>query len=266
MALSLHSKVAVKNEQWRKSEYSGNARKNRSPRSFGRKVNQETSETTEAVLQDLSNRARSHSSARRNTNDSISMLQTTDDALGTMSNILQRMRELALQASSESHNSTERSQTSTEFTALQSELTRLRGSVQFNGTRLLDGSLSVVAWFSGNKTEASDSDEGASPQSQAPGTLDMTTLSVSSSSKAKNATTSLEGLMEHVDAQRSRLDSLQNSMNAALTQLIGGQEPSATSASSIAGERARAQILPGTTPRTISQAMSGTQGLLKLIG
>ena len=77
--------------------------------------------------------------AVRNANDAISMVQTSDGAMVEVSAMLQRMRELAVQASSGTNSSTDRTALNTEFQALGAEITRVGGNTQWNGTNILDG-------------------------------------------------------------------------------------------------------------------------------
>ena len=76
--------------------------------------------------------------AVRNVNDAISMVQTADGALVESTNMLQRMRELAVQSVSETMSSTDRSALNTEYMALAAELERIAQNTQWNGTDLLD--------------------------------------------------------------------------------------------------------------------------------
>ena len=78
--------------------------------------------------------------AVRNANDAISMVTTEDGALVEVTNMLQRMRELAVQAASGTYSSTDRTALDTEFAALASEIQRIGSNVEFNGTKILDGS------------------------------------------------------------------------------------------------------------------------------
>lgn len=81
----------------------------------------------------------------RNAQDGISMIQTAEGALGETQDILQRMRELAVQASSDTNTSDDREQIQKENTALLGEINRIAGTTQFNGKNLLDGTLGVKA-------------------------------------------------------------------------------------------------------------------------
>jgi len=77
--------------------------------------------------------------AVRNANDAISMIQTADGAMIEVTNMLQRMRELAVQAASDTNTSTDRASLNVEFQALGAEITRVGGNTQWNGVNILDG-------------------------------------------------------------------------------------------------------------------------------
>jgi len=78
--------------------------------------------------------------AARNANDGISMIQTAEGAYIEVSNMLSRMKELAVQASSGTYSNTDRAALNLEFGQLQSEMKRIAGNTQWNGFNILDGS------------------------------------------------------------------------------------------------------------------------------
>lgn len=80
--------------------------------------------------------------AARNANDGISLAQTAEGALGTISDNLQRMRQLAVQAANGSNSASDRTALQSEIVQLQQEINRVATQTTFNGTNLLDGSLS----------------------------------------------------------------------------------------------------------------------------
>ena len=82
------------------------------------------------------------SQAARNANDGISMAQTAEGALGQISDNLQRMRELSVQAANGSNSASDRTAIQAEISQLQSEINRVASTTSFNGNNLLDGSLS----------------------------------------------------------------------------------------------------------------------------
>ena len=100
--------------------------------------------------------------AQRNAQDGISMLQTAEGAIQSTQSILQRMRELAVQASNDTLTAEDRSYIQLEVGELRSEIDRIANTTQFNGKRLLDGSsagvvsssnLSVKAYVRGSLRE-----------------------------------------------------------------------------------------------------------------
>ena len=100
--------------------------------------------------------------AIRNANDGISMVQSADGALVEVSSMFQRMRELAVQSSSDTNSSTDRSALNLEFKALQSEVQRISGNTQFNGMNILDdtvgttGSVAFQVGANGSQTITAD--------------------------------------------------------------------------------------------------------------
>ena len=82
--------------------------------------------------------------AVRNANDGISMAQTADGAMIEITNMLQRMRELSVQAASDTNTSTDRTSLNSEFKALQSEIQRISGNTQWNGMNILDDTVGTT--------------------------------------------------------------------------------------------------------------------------
>src|SRR5690606_3092036 len=92
--------------------------------------------------------------AVRNTQDGISVVQTAEGALTETHSILQRMRDLAVQAANEgTQNAAARKAAGREVAALADELTRISDTTQFNGVKLLDGDYSGVFQVGANATE-----------------------------------------------------------------------------------------------------------------
>jgi flagellin len=93
-----------------------------------------------AISERMNSQVRGLNVAARNANDGISLSQTAEGALGKVGDMLQRMRELAVQASNATNNQTDRDALNAEVTALKAEIGRVAGQTSFNGTKLLDGS------------------------------------------------------------------------------------------------------------------------------
>ena len=95
-----------------------------------------------AISTRMTSEIRGLNAAVRNANDGISVAQTAEGALGEITNILQRMREVAVQSANASNNDTDRSFLNTEVSQLISESQRIGTQANFNGIKLLDGSFS----------------------------------------------------------------------------------------------------------------------------
>ena len=95
-----------------------------------------------AISTRMDSQARGLSVAIRNANDGISLMQTTEGALDTVTDILQRMRELAVQSVNGTNNASDRSALNDEVQELKTEIERIATTTEFNSQKLLDGSFS----------------------------------------------------------------------------------------------------------------------------
>ena len=93
-----------------------------------------------AISTGMQSQIRGINQAVRNSNDGISMAQTAEGSMDEMTNILQRMRELSVQSSNDTNSASNRGSIQKEVDQLHSELDRIAGTTEFNGTKLLDGS------------------------------------------------------------------------------------------------------------------------------
>jgi flagellin len=109
-----------------------------------------------AISESLKSQIRSFNVAERNASDGISMAQTAEGALGEVHGILGRMRELAVQSANGSLTSTDRGFLQTEFSSLQSEITRIQGSARFNGRALVSSTAETITLQVGLDNTASD--------------------------------------------------------------------------------------------------------------
>lgn len=92
-----------------------------------------------AIASSMGAQIRSMNQAVRNANDGMSMAQTADGALGEVTNMLQRVRELATQAASGTYSAGDRTNMNTEVTALKTQIGNILSSTKFNGVGLFDG-------------------------------------------------------------------------------------------------------------------------------
>jgi len=108
-----------------------------------------------AIASKMESQVRSLSVAIRNSHDAISMTQTAEGALGEMENILQRVRELSVQAGNSTLSTADRTAIQSEVTALTAEMDDIASSTNFNGVKLLNGSTESVSYQTG--IDATDS-------------------------------------------------------------------------------------------------------------
>jgi len=93
---------------------------------------------------------RGYSQAVRNANDGIAMLQTVDGAAEQITNLLQRMRELAVQGQNDTNSTTDLANLNEEFVALGTEIERIADTTQFNGVSLMNSSQSKTITIGAN--------------------------------------------------------------------------------------------------------------------
>jgi len=110
-----------------------------------------------AISENLKSDIRALNQAARNAADGISLIQTAEGSMDEVSNILQRMKELAEQSLNGTLSDTDRGYLNAEYSALTSEINRISDGVDFNSVKLLDGSGGSVAIQVGIGTAASDS-------------------------------------------------------------------------------------------------------------
>ena len=122
--------------------------------------------------------------AARNANDAISLSQTAEGALGSISDNLQRIRQLSVQAANGTNSASDRQAIQAEVTQLQQEINRVAGTTQFNGLNLLDGSLNDTAFQVGANANQTISMSISSAMGSALGNNKVASYTASTSSMA----------------------------------------------------------------------------------
>ncbi len=109
-----------------------------------------------AIATRMSSQINGLNQAARNANDGISLAQTAEGALGTATDLLQRMRDLAVQSANSTNTDVDRASLQSEVAQLKSELDRIANTTSFNGIKLLDGSFSAQTFQVGANSTAAD--------------------------------------------------------------------------------------------------------------
>ena len=141
MALSINTNVASLNAQRNLGASQANLAKSMQRLSSGLRINSAKDDAAGLSISDrMTSQIRGLNQATRNANDGISLAQTAEGAMQESTNILQRMRELAVQSANDTNTSSDRKSLQAEVSQLISELDRIATTTTFNGQKLLDGS------------------------------------------------------------------------------------------------------------------------------
>ena len=112
--------------------------------SSGLRINSAKDDAAGLAISDrMTSQIKGLNQAARNANDGISLAQTAEGALGEITNSLQRLRELSVQSANATNTSSDRASLQEEASQLLQEINRVAGQTEFNGTKLLDGIISV---------------------------------------------------------------------------------------------------------------------------
>ncbi|APG27359.1 flagellin [Syntrophotalea acetylenivorans] len=146
MALTINTNVASLNAQRNLSQSQSALGKSMQRLSSGLRINSAKDDAAGLAISDrMTGQIRGLNQAVRNANDGISFAQTAEGALQETTNILQRMRELAVQSSNGTNTTQDRTSLDAEVQQLVSEINRIAGSTAFNGQNLLDGTFASGA-------------------------------------------------------------------------------------------------------------------------
>ena len=225
------------------------------------------------VATKLNSQASSLEQAMRNANDGISIIQTAEGATNEATNILNRMRELAVQSSSETLANSERAYINQEFDQLNQELDRIANVTEFNGLQLSDGSTTTLAAQIGidNATTSRISISLGDLRSTV---LGVGTLDLSTSTGAQTALDSIDTALDTVNSQRASLGAVQNRLDSSLSNSANYLESLRAAESQImdadfakeSTEMTKLQIMQQAGVASLSQAKNMNQAVLSLLG
>jgi flagellin len=225
-----------------------------------------------AVASSLNAQGRSNSQGMRNTNDAISIIQTAEGATAEVSGMLNRLRELAVQASSETLASTERSYVNDESVSLVSEIDRVANTTEFNGTFLTNASNTALNVQVGVNNTANDRIALTFGDLTSATGLGMT-LDLTTTTGAQSAIAAIDTAIDSASGFRSDYGALQNRLEVTLNiqanfgENLAGAE-SAIRDADFAYETAQLtknQILQQAGVSILAQANSSSQSALSLL-
>ena len=242
-----------------------------------------------AISEGLRSDIRSLQQAARNANDGVSLINTAEGALSEQSSILVRMRELASQAATGTVGSTERQTINREFSALRDEIDRISSVTEFNGQKLLNGSMSAdpATLLASNSQsvsiqigmQATVNDRISLNQAADLTVIDSTGLhiqdiSVTHAASALDAMSRLDSALSKVTESRGKLGAVQNRLVHTINNLAVSGENLQAAESQIRdadysleiSKFTRNQILVQASTAILAQANLVPQSVLQLLG
>lgn len=229
-----------------------------------------------AISEKMKANIRSLKQADRNANDGISMVQTAEGGLNEVSSILTRMRELAIQTSSDTVGDTERSMTNMEYQNLKLELERISQVTEFNGKKLLNGEGEKYDFQVGaNNDDFKDRISYDAQQVNARmDNLGLSELDVGSKSGSQESLNVVDSAIEKVSGYRAFLGAIQNRLVSTSNNLQINVENMSAANSRIrdvdyaeaTATKAKNDILGAAGTSVLAQANMSGQNALKLIG
>jgi flagellin len=217
MAFSVITNVASLSAQRNLSQTQDALSKSMSRLSSGLRINTASDDAAGlGISEKLRAQTRGLQQASRNAMDGVSLLQTADGSLNEVGNILGRMRELALSASTDT-NADQRAMVNDEYVALSTELDRLTAVTEFNGTKLLNGDAADIDIQVGiNATDDDKINVGIEAMSAADLGVDGTVLTKDDALSALDA---IDTAIDTVTGARANLGALQNRMQITISNL-----------------------------------------------
>jgi len=210
----------------------------------------------------MSSQIRGQTVAIKNANDGISMAQTAEGALQETTNILQRMRELAVQARNGTNGTADQAATNAEFTQMSDELTRISQATNLNGKNLLDGSAGSMTLQVGSNTGTANqitltlsTKFDAASLSVGSGTTVLTgATSAAAGSAIDGAITAIDAAIASVGAVRANLGAAQNRLTSTISNLQNVNENATAALGRVQDTDFAAETAQLTKQQTLQQA------------
>jgi flagellin len=223
-----------------------------------------------AIGQNMTSQIRGLNMAVRNLNDGINMMQTAEGAMIEQSNMLQRMRELAVQAMNGTYSSTQRGYLNLEFQALTSQVDDISANTMWNDQVLLDDSVGDFVFQAG---QSSGQTITVAIDDMSASNLGISGNSISSLASATTALTAISSALETINAQRATIGAGINRMEYAADNLTNVSSNATQSRSTIMDtdyalattQLAKTQIIQQAATAMLAQANQQPQQVMQLL-
>jgi flagellin len=277
MGFRISTNVASINAQRNLGENQVKAASAMAQLSSGSRINKSADDAAGlAISENMKAGIRSTRQATRNAQDGVSLVQTAEGGLNEIGNIIVRLRELGIQASSDTVGDTERGFLNKEVVQLKDEMQRITQVTTWGKTKLLDGSTPNYD-FQVGIYNSDKNDRISFKSSENMATLDSLGLAgvdYASKEGAQSALESLDKAQDQVNGIRSNLGALQNRLTSTINNLgVTEENMSAansrirdTDVASATAEMTKNNIMLQAATSTLAQANSKDQLALKLIG
>ena len=227
-----------------------------------------------AIAERMNAQAKGMNVAIRNANDAVSLSQTAEGALGKVSDMLQRMRELSVQSANATNSAGDRTNLNAEYAALGSEITRTLAGTKFNGVAMLGADAGTLTFQVGAGTTANDTIAITTTRlDNAASITAVTGASITTAALATTAITNLDTAIDAITAERANYGAAQNRFESAIGVLqVASENTSAARAritdADYAVETAalsRAQVLQQAGTAMLAQANQLPNSVLSLL-
>ncbi len=231
-----------------------------------------------AIGQNMTTQIRGLNQAVRNANDGINMMQTAEGAMVEQSNMLQRMSELATQASNGTYSDTQRGYLNTEFAALSTQIGKIASQTTWNGRQILDGTDAVSigatsGQFDFQVGQSSGQTISVTISAMTVSSLSLSGLSVATASDASAAITTLSDALDTINNQRATIGAGINQLTYAADNLTNISSNVTASRSSImdtdyataSTQLSKTQIIQQASTAMLAQANQQPQSVLALL-
>jgi flagellin len=228
-----------------------------------------------AVSEEMRTQIRGMRVAARNALDGVSMVQVADGALGGVNDMLQRVRDLAVQAANGTLTDLQRNNLDREVQSILSEIARVAAETEFNGIKILSGSVATAASAVTLQVGANGSQVIAfTIGTMSAEDLGVSGLAVSTAASATAAIASIDAAIRTVNSQRAQMGAIQNRLEQTISRLDLTSENLQAAESRIrdadmAAEMiqfTRNQILQQSGTAMLAQANQAPQSVLQLLG
>lgn len=276
MSLRISTNVASINAQKNLGGIERNMQKSFAQLSSGSRITKAADDSAGlSISETLKSTIRGYGQAKRNASDAISMVQVAEGGLGEISNMLTRLRELGVQAASDTVGERERGFIDKEVQQLKSEIQRVSETTRFGNTKLLDGSADTYEFqIDINNNDFQDRinfDAGA--QNVQISELGIDGFDYSDKDGAREALEVLEDAQVSVNGHRATLGAIQNRLTSTIENLSVAHENFSAANSRIrdtdiaqsTAELASSQVLQSASVGVLAQANQSTAAALKLI-